>query len=270
MSQERVKPSKSYLAGEVIEAPLYGIRLTLPEHWNGFLTRSTEIFTLNSDTTGDTSIMIFPSEESLQDIETRWRGKVEFSPGIVLIPESTPQITGGKLTSAFTLSGNENQQGYAFASCGDFGFCYTAFLMVGASRAEYYGDVLNKLAANINFFQPTITEYYGDYEWPQELKGKYMVTYERGAGSNKQNHLWLCEDGTFKSQIKRKGGLKGSTGDYKGKLTGTYTIEGTGATGRIQLDFEKLTPLQLPLEIKDEVIYMNGLRYSISGHDQCK
>ncbi len=269
-AQERVKPSKGYLSGDTILSPLYGIKLVLPDHWNGFLTRGTEVFTLSSDTTGETSIMIFPSEESLKKIETRWNGHMELSPGVDIIPVEPPKIKDGKLQSEFNFSGNENRMGYSIAQCGDFGFCYTAFLIINKTSGPYYGNVMDKLSQYISFFEPTISDFYGDYNWSQELKGKYMVTYESGGGSTKQNHLWLCEDGSFESRITRKGGLKGSTGEYKGKLKGTYTVDGIGATGKILLNFEKLSPLELSLEIQDEVIYMNGLRYSVGGHNQCK
>ncbi len=268
--QERVKPSKTYPPGDTIISPLYGIKMIVPEHWYGFLTRGTEVFTLESDTAGGTTILMYPSEESLKDIETRWQGKVEFSPGVELIPESKPQINDGFLQSAFGISGNDNRKGFAYAECGEFGFCYTAFVIVDHFRANSYRKTLSQLAKNLDFFEPTITEFYGDFDWTKELSGKYMVTYESGGGSTKQNHLWLCPDGTFESRITRKGGLKGTTGPYKGKLKGTYVIEGVGHAGMIQLNFEKLTPLQLPLEIKDEVVFMNGLRYSISDHNQCK
>ena len=269
-AQERVKPSKGYLAGDTIISPLYGIKLILPDHWNGFLTRGTEVFTLSSDTTGETSIMIFPSEESLKTIETRWNGHVELSPGIDIIPTIPPKIKEDKLQTEFSFSGNENRMGYSIAQCGDYGFCYTAFLIVNKTSGPNYRNTMDKLSKYITFFEPTITEYYGDYNWEQELNGKYLITYERGGGSTKKNHLWLCEDGTFQSRITRKGGLKGSTGKYKGKLSGTYSIDGIGSTATILLNFEKLSPLELPLEIKDEVIYMNGLRYSVGGHNQCK
>ena len=128
-AQERVKPSKGYLAGDSIISPLYGIKLVLPEHWNGFLTRGTEVFTLSSDTTGETTIMIFPSEEDLKTMETRWNGHVELSPGVDILPVEPPKIQGDKLKSEFNFSGNENRMGFSIAQCGDFGFCYTAFLV---------------------------------------------------------------------------------------------------------------------------------------------
>jgi len=269
--QERVQASKAYHPGDSIMTPLYGIKLVVPAHWNGFLTRGTEIFTLECDTSGASSIKMFPSEESLKDIENRWRGKIEFAPGIELVPDHEPGIVDGAINTAFSITGDDVQTGFAYATCGDFGFCYTAFLLVDRSQASYYQDVLSELSESITFFKPTITDYYGDYDWSQELKGKYMVTFERGQGSNKQNHLWLCEDGSFTANITRRGGLKGTTGPYNGKLKGTYSIEGVGSSGRIQLNFDDLTPLQLPLEIKDDVIYMNGLRYSISlEHNRCK
>ena len=269
-AQERVKPSKGYLAGDTILSPLYGIKLVLPDHWNGFLTRGTEVFTLSPDTTGETSIMIFPSEENLKTIETRWNGHVELSPGVDVLPVEPPKIKNGKLQSEFAFSGNENRMGFSIAQCGDFGFCYTAFLIVNKATGSNYRNTLDQLSDYVSFFEPTITEYYGDYDWAQQLKTKYLITYESGGGSTKQNHLWLCEDGTFQSKITRKGGLKGTTGKYKGKLNGTYTITGVGSSGKILLNFEKLSPLELPLEIKDEVIFMNELRYSMAEHNQCK
>ena len=269
-AQERVKPSKGYLAGDTILSPLYGIKMVLPDHWNGFLARGTEVFTLSSDTTGETSIMIFPSEESLKTIETRWNGHVELSPGIDIIPTEPPKIKDGKLQTEFSFSGNENRMGYSIAQCSDYGFCYTAFLIVNKTSGPNYKNTLDKLSKYISFFEPTITDYYGDFDWAQELKGKYLITYERSSGGTKQNHIWLCEDGSFESKLTRKGSFKGSTGDYKGKLKGTYTIEGIGATGKILLNFEKQSPLELPLEVNDEVVFVNGIRYSVAEHNQCK
>ena len=270
IAQERVKPNKGYMAGDTIQSPLYGIQLILPAHWNGYLTRGTEVFSLSSDTTMETTMMIFPSEENLKDIETRWNGHVELSPGVDIIPVEPPKIQNGKLQSEFSFSGNENRMGYSIAQCGDFGFCYTAFLIVNKTSGPNYRGIMDELSQYISFFEPTLADFYGDYDWDKELKGKYMVTYESGGGSTKQNHLWLCEDGTFESRITRKGGLKGTTGKYKGKLSGTYTVEGIGPSAKITLNFEKLEPIVLPLEIKEEVIYMAGLRYSVGGHNQCK
>jgi hypothetical protein len=269
-AQERVKPSKAYLSGDTIMSPLYGIKLILPEHWNGFLASGTEVFTLSSDTTAETSIFIFPSEENLKTIETRWNGHVEMAPGLDVLPVEPPKIRDGKIKSEFDFSGNDNRMGYAIAQCGGHGFCYTAFLIVNKTSRKNYQNVMDELSAYISFFEPTLTDFYGDYNWSEELKGRYMVTYESGGGSVKQNHLWLCEDGTFEARITRKGGLRGTAGKYRGKQKGTYVVEGVGPSGKIQLNFEKLEPLVLPLEIKEEVIYMAGLRYSVGGHNQCK
>ena len=134
VGQERVKPSKAYMAGDTIQSPLYGIKMILPEHWNGFLTRGTEVFTLSSDTTGETSIMLFPSEEDLQAIEKRWNGHVEMGPGLDVLPTEPPKIKDGKILCEFNFSGNENKMGYSVAECGDYGFCYTAFLIVDKIR----------------------------------------------------------------------------------------------------------------------------------------
>ncbi len=271
MAQERVRAGKAYLAGDTILAPMFGIEMVLPEHWNGFLTRDTEVVTLNADTIGETNVMIFPTEEDLESIKDRWNGKVTLSPGVDLLPVEPPGIVQGKLKTEFNFSGNEDRMGYAIARCGAYGFCYTAFLIVTKTRGHIYKDVLDKLANSITFFEPTLTEYYGDYNWEQVLKGKYMVTYEVITYSAKKNHLWLCPDGTFQARIKRKGGFKGSSGGYKGKLKGTYQVQGVGAKGTLMLNFEKLPPLELPLEVKDDVIYMNGLRYSVAEeHNQCK
>ena len=258
------------MAGDTIQSPLYGIQLVLPAHWNGFLTQGTEVFSLSSDTTMETTLMIFPSEEDLKAIEKRWNGHVELSPGVDILPVEPPKISNGKLQSEFSFSGNENRMGYSIAQCGDYGFCYTAFLITNKAKGAYYKSTMEKLSQHISFFEPTLTDFYGDYQWAEELKNKYMVTYESAGYSTKQNHLWLCEDGTFQAQIKRKGGFKGTTGNYRGKQKGTYQIEGIGSTGKIVLNFEKLSPIELPLEIKEEVIFMNGLRYSVQENTKCK
>jgi len=96
------------------------------------------------------------------------------------------------------------------------------------------------------------------------------VTFTSYQHYKKENHLWLCADGTFKSKLNRKGLAKESSSKYYGKKKGTWKAEGVGATGKLYLSFKKLNEIEVQLEITDEKIHMNNERYFVMESPNCK
>ena len=268
-AQERVKPSKVYQAGETITAPVYGILLTLPENWRGYLTRETSIFTLNCDSVNDVNIRIFPSEESVASIRSRWSKGVELSPSLKAMPIGEVENTENGLKTEFEFTDNPDVKGFSRVECGSYGHCYTAIITAPSNIYKMYQNALEVLAANTVFKEPWLEDFYGDHDWNAELSGKYIFNYEIGAGSRKTNQVWLCSDGTFESKIIRKKALKGIAGPYEGKHKGTYKIEGVGSKGVLVLNFKDLEPLNLDLLIKDDQLFINEVRVLASTHDKC-
>ena len=269
-AQERVKPSKVYQAGETITAPLYGLTLTLPENWRGYLTQETSIFTLNCDSVNDVNIRVYPSEESLESIKSRWSQGVELSPGLKAMPIGEVEKTKNGLKTAFKFTGNPGVKGFSRVVCGSYGHCYTAFITAPTNMYMQYQNALEVLATGTEFKEPWLEDFYGDHHWSEALSGKYIFNYDIGEGSRKTNQLWLCEDGTFETKIIRKKALKGVAGPYHGKQKGTYRIEGVGSTGVLILEFKDLAPLRLDLSIRDEHIFINEQRFLASTHDKCQ
>lgn len=270
LPQQRLQPSKTYTEGDTIVAPLYGISFVIPDHWSGFLTRETQVFTLNSDTTGDVKVIVFPSEGKLEDIEARWSKGVELSPEFKVMPTGALVVSEGELTCEFHLENNESLKGYVLAKCGGYGHCYTMVLTAPYNIYTRYKTTLHKLSGRMDFVEPSITGPYEEFDWSETLSHKYLFTYQSGGGSTKGNHLWLCPDGTFHAKLQRRGLLKDAVGDYKGRHTGTYQTEGKGPSGKLLLRFKELSSLDLNLEIKDDLIFINGERYSIAENKKCK
>ena len=121
--------------------------------------------------------------------------------------------------------------------------------------------------------EPSLEDIFSDFDWKDFLQNKYGVTYESYQGYKKENHVWFCDDGTFRTQLNRKGKLaRSERGDYSGKNSGNWTVEGIGAEGHLTLSFSKknLEPVEVNLFIEENKIYMNGERYFLMDNQDCK
>lgn len=265
----RVQPAKTYNAGDVFYAAIYGLEMKMPDNYSGFLTPDTEVFSINIDSLPNLNIMMFPSKETIKDVKSRWAAGSTLAPGIEATTTSIREINATSLETDFTFSNNKSIKAYAYAQCSNTGSCYTIVISDQSNVNSEMSFVATALAKNISFSAPTLTNVNDDYNWKENLTSKYIFLYENGGETMRKNQLWLCADGKFKAVINRGGLLKNSTGKYKGKLKGTYFISGEGPEGTLLLDFKKLDPISLPLKIENDIIYINEIRHTVTAH-QCK
>ena len=177
--------------------------------------------------------------------------------------------TGSSISAEFTLSNRIEQRVYAKATCGPYGYCASAILIV---HQKFYAPLqkkLDELAANIRFQEPSLEEYYGDILWKSYLGNKYIFTRAGYGETKKENNLWLC-NGKFKTKLKRGLLIKDEVGDYKGTHKGTYSIAGQGKEGLLTLTFEKLPEVDLKLEMDNDEVFINGQRYFLIYNERCK
>jgi hypothetical protein len=272
-SQERVQGGKTYQGGDVIFAPVSGIEFAIPEHWSGYYIPESEMFYMRSDTSSLVNVLLAVNrDETLEAMRFRWNKGVELVPDIFMNPATSFDILGDELSGELYMSNNKNVKGFALSKCGDFNAC--AVFLLTAPTAEYlkFDKTLEGLAAGISMKEPSLESLEDEFDWKSELEGKYLLMNESTGTSTRGNHLWLCYDGTFTMDLKRKGLAKKQAGKYKGKSNGRFTIIGTGATGQLILQFEgkkDLEKLTVELTLKGEAIYLNEDRYFRSENTKC-
>ena len=96
------------------------------------------------------------------------------------------------------------------------------------------------------------------------------MSYLSSTQYKEQDEIWLCGDGSFKSKVKSKGRLVTEKSPYKGSRKGTWTAEGIGEKGKLNLATSKGENLSLSMEIKDDKIFVNGTRFFALKNDQCR
>lgn len=272
-SGKRIQPGKIYDAGEGLYAPRLGFRATVPAGWSGVLPRESEVFLLSSYTSPAEIFVLGRESGTVEALKKIWVEGIEMNSEIRL-KASGASISGGVLSAEVVAVGNfinKSMRAYAVARCSDSGPCVTALAVIPSAQFAEVKKVVDAFMAATSFESPSLASPYADFNWKEFLSGKMVTTYAFLEGGSKESTIHLCADGEFTAKVTKKGILKNQNPDYKGKMSGTWTVEGIGEHGKLRLVFDKGLPgLDAELTIKDEQIYAGQERYFVGNSDQCK
>ncbi len=273
--KNRIQPGKRYAAGESIYAPLYGFAATIPEGWEGLLPRESEVFLLTSTTSTYGEVYVFGRDKvDLEVLKKNWGSGFELSESIKL-KAIDPAIEGDLLLSKVEAEGeyiNKGYQQYAVAKCKLAGPCIISLMN---APIQYYEAVKNTtidLMRNGTFEERVRTSPYSDFDWSEFLNNKVLMTFTSNQTGSKESFVHLCADGTFYSDLKKKGIFKNQNGQYRGRNTGQWSVDGIGAQAEITLAFDdkKLPSITAPLLIQEDNVFSDGERYFVGQSDRCK
>ncbi len=275
-SKARLKPGRRYEAGDTIFAPRFGFTAKVPEGWQGVLPRDTEVFMLMSmNTSVYGELYIFGRDQGdINSMRDAWIKGFDLTETIRL-KASNPTITGGTLSSEVIAVGetiNEGYKAFAIARCNPEGPCITLLAKMPAQFYDAIKNTATQFMERSEFETPSNVSIYADFNWKEFLSNKALLDYAYVDGGSKENEIQFCTDGTFTSNIKKSGLLKNENPEYRGRNSGTWTVEGVGEQTTLHITFKKkeLSPLDIVLSIKDEKIYANGDRYFVGEASKCK
>lgn len=274
-SKKRLQPGKLYEPGQKIYAPRFGFESAVPAGWNGTLPRESEIFLLTPQTINvGGEIFTFASAGSdLESIRAAWLKGTNLSETIIIKAKDNVTVNGDMISAEVISEGqgvNKGYKGYAIARCGPFGHCITS---LGIGPVQFFDQIktaVTSVMTSAAFSQPSNVSVYVDFDWKEFLTGKQLVTFAAMEKGSKENTVHLCPDGTFTASFDKTGIFKEQNAQYKGKQSGTWTAEGVGEQGKLNLKFKKLPEAEIVLTIKDEQISANGERYFAAESDKCK
>ncbi len=272
LAQKIITPGEVYNPDEEIYTPTLGFKAKIPQGWTGSLPQGSTIFLLSSLKGLNGSIYILGDTTNFETMKAGWIQGLELEEGRVLKSDGNFVMKGDLLTSGVTLTGIDQNanKGFIAARCGAYGRCVSALL---TCEAKYLSDMKNAVddfLESVVFVNPILKNEYEGFDWKQFLANKQLVHYDNVVGTKSVNKVWLCEDGTFVSKLKRTGVVKGEIGKYKGKHKGTWATSSFGNTGILTLTFDKLPPVEVDLLIKDEQIFLNGKRHVALAAATCK
>ncbi len=271
--KNRIEPGKMYNAGDSVYTPRYGFSGRIPEGWAGVLPRETEVFLLNSTTGSFGEIFIFGREKiDLAQLAEDWKAGVNISETITL-KATDPIIDGDLLYSHAEAVGNylpsKNYRAFAATRCGEA--CITVLAISEESNSETtFGTALELLKTAVLSSPKEIDPYEG-FDWKGFLSGKLLVAFEGFTGGKQHTEVTLCENGSFVAKISKKGMIEDSNPNYKGRMKGSWLVEGNNSQARLTLIFEEknLPPFEANLEFVDEELYINGERHYASQAKKC-
>ncbi len=271
--KNRIQPGKMYQAGDSIYAPRYGFSGQIPQGWVGVLPRETEVFLLNSSSGTFGEIFVFGREKvDLTDLAESWKAGVDVSETIRL-KATDPTIEGDLLYSHTQAVGNylppKNYRAFAATRCGEA--CITVLAISVEANAEAAAQAALEMLKTAVLSTPKEIDPYQGFDWKGFLSGKLVIAYEGFVGGKQQTKVNLCEDGSFRAQISKKGMMKDSNPDYKGGMKGSWTVEGKDSQATLTLIFEKkdLAPFVAHLKFVNEELYVNDERHYASQSEKC-
>jgi hypothetical protein len=273
-SPKKIQPGKMYESGEPIFSPHYGIHGVIPGGWSGLLPQESEVFLLSS-ITYPAAVFVFASDQgNLDEMKKKWENGIDMDDHIRLKAKAA-MVTDGILNSEVVAEGpsiDKSKRSYAAARCSAYGPCITLLSMMAAPNFDEVKKVVDEFIRAATFEKPSSASPYDKFDWRKFIAGKTFTTYAVLDEGSKETWVDLCADGTFKASVSKKGIMKNQNPAYRGTLTGTWTAEGVGETGKLYLEFKKkkLPVLEAPLSIREDKIYVNEERYFVATSQRCK
>lgn len=274
-SKSRLQPGKLYSSEEEVYAPTFGFTSVIPNGWVGVLPRETEVMLLNANTGTFGEMYVFGREQTdLNRLAEDWKNGVKVTETLTLVSEN-PTLENSLLSSEVKAKGNfvnKNYRGFAAVKCGGNGFCITVLAVsLEENKDQVKSAALQFLNAGL-FDEPKIIDPFENFDWQEFLSNKLMISYDQVLGGQKQSEVNLCGDGSFNAQVRKKGLLRDTNPEYKGRMSGTWRVEGSGNQAVLSLEFSKknLNPLTVTLVFVEEKLMVGSERYYASESQSCK
>lgn len=275
-TKTRLQPGRLYASGEEIYAPTFGFTSKVPDGWVGALPRETEVFLLNANSGFFGEMYVFGREKiDLNRLAEEWKKGVKVTETLTLVADN-PKVdeSGSLLFGDVRASGNfvnKNYRGFAATRCGDKGYCITVLAVSLEENTSLVKSAAFEFLNSGTFDSPRIIDPFEDFDWKAFLSNKLMVSYDQILGGQKQSEVNLCGDGSFSARVRKKGLLRDTNPEYKGRMSGTWRVEGEGSQAVLTLGFSKknLKPLTVNLKFVEEQLMVGTERYYPSESQQC-
>jgi hypothetical protein len=273
LPSNRVRPGTMYHEGDTVRSPRLGLESKIPVGWEGVMPQESEIFLLMSNTlNGEIYVVANEGIDEAGQMK-RWKEGMVLSEGLLLVPDGEIIKRGDAMSANGKVAGNKpNNSGkiYLEAKCSPHGFCVSYMLTSDAASFEKVKTALQSLVDDSRFSKPFTGSPYVNFNWKKFLAGKVLLNIDYENTSKREDEVSFCSDGTFQSDITRKGVFKEQSKGYKGKKKGTWDVKSQGEKATLTFSFEKLAPVTVNMEIRKEQMFVNGRRYFIGNSESCK
>ena len=275
LPSNQIKPGTMYYSGDTVRSPRLGLITRIPTGWNGVLPRDTEVFLLMPENNYVGEIYVVVNENTdLQAQRKRWEAGMDLTDGLRLQRDGEILSRGKDVISVMgkLVGNNANSQGkyYLEAKCSPAGFCVSYISTADAVSFDKVKKAVLEFVENTTFEKPSNESPYANFDWEKFLTGKILMSFGYENISKREDQINLCSDGTFRSNIKRTGVFKDQAKSYQGKQRGKWDVKSDGAKATITFTFDKLPPIDVEIEAKDEEIYVRGDRYFVGESEECK
>lgn len=275
LPSSRVRPATMYYGNDIVRSPRLGLTTKIPEGWSGVLPRDTEVFLLMPENGSVGEIYVVLNEKvNLQQQRERWERGISLAEGLSLERDGEISRRGdeviGTMAKLVGQSANTQISIYLEAKCSPHGFCLCFIGTADQLSFKNVKSTLQTLVDNTVFNHPSTESPYLNFDWKRFLSGKILLSFGYDKTSKRVDEVNLCPDGTFQSTITRTGVFKDEAKGYQGKKKGKWDVTSDGESATIIFTFNKLAPVKVNIEGRDEEVYVRGQRYFIGESEHCE
>jgi hypothetical protein len=264
-----------YNAGDTVRSIRLGLRSIVPRGWNAVLPRDTEVaLLLPEDNVAAEMYALLYENTTLEQQMARTKNGFEVGEGITLIPDGDITQRGeGVIAANAKLAGenvNKQLRYYIESKCNPVGYCVGYVVSADPQSFEKARKALQELVDHTVFEDMSNISPFANFDWKAFLSDKILLRFSRDAGGRQEDEVDLCHDGSFRCRLTRTGSFRVAKKAHHGKNKGTWSVTGKDDKATITLTFRKLPPISIPLQARDEQIYVNGDRYFVGESEACK
>ena len=274
LPSNRIRPGTMYYAGDTVHSPRLGLHAQIPDGWEGVIPGDAEVFLLMPASNVNGEIYVAANEHlDRQGQINKWKAGMELDGGMHLMPSGEIIQRGDVICVEGKVTGNRANAApkiYLEARCSPFGFCLSYMLITDPASYETVKKALQSFVDHTSFSRPTNESPYLHFNWKKFFSGKVLLMIDYEKSSKREDEVNFCSDGTFTSSITRRGLFKEQAKQYQGRKKGTWAVRNEGERAILTFSIEKLPPIDVTIEARDEDIYVNGNRYFIGNSEKCK
>jgi hypothetical protein len=275
LPSNRIKPGIMYHAGDTVRLPRIGLSTRIPEGWSGVLPRDTEVFLLMPENNSVGEIYVVLNEKADLQVQRKlWESGMDLAEGLRLQRDGEISTRGtdviGTMAKLVGNSANNQAKIYLEAKCSPNGFCVSYVSTSDAVSFENVKKALQQFVDNTVFSKPSNESPYKNFDWKKFLSGKILLSFGYENNSKREDQVNLCEDGTFHSTLTRTGIFKDQAKGYQGKKRGKWDVRSNGERATLTFTFDKVPPVDVEIEAREEEVYVKGIRYFVGESEGCE
>jgi len=267
-----IQSNQLYQGGVQVQSSDIGLRVTIPENWQGALPTGSSLFFIESADLQAT-MMLYAESMTNSSLQQTMSRNIPLQAGLDLIPEKAPRKEGELLIADYRVSARPGVRARIYGRTGSNGLSVALITLVQAQHAGDIWRIARDTALKLSFFEPDpLAPAAGSNgSWQDYMQGRYIARFYSGSGYHEKQELWLCSNGEFYTSGDAGGYGGGASGAFVSRSSGKWQAEGNQpGQGVLVLSYNSSERSRHGLSLRNGKLYLNDSQWLRGDNDYCQ